>query len=165
MCRRAQTGISLIEVMIVVAIIGILAVAGVPAFIQYLGNAQVRNGAEDVSSAIQRMRLLAVETNQRLNIDIRPTAVSAATRAGTSVAQRDLPALSRVQLTGVPLSLEVDGRGSFSADASLDIQPQAGQCRASGGDVLCLRVRVLAGGAVQVCDPSLPKENPRSCAA
>jgi len=41
--------------------------------------------------------------------------------------------------------------------------PSAGSCRAAGGDLRCLEVRVSAAGQVKMCDPALPASDPEGC--
>lgn len=77
--------------------------------------------------------------------------VAVAGLAGTSAA-------SLVRFNG--LGQLVSPASGFSVQLSL---PAAGSCRAAGGDLRCLQVRISASGQVQMCDPALPLDDPEAC--
>ena len=56
-----------------------------------------------------------------------------------------------------------NGTGRVSAAGfvdTIDIQnPSAGTCQHSGGDIRCLRIRVLQGGDSRICDPKVVDVN------
>lgn len=61
--KSSQFGVTLIELMIGVVLVGILLSVAVPSFREWTRNAQIRNAAESVTSGIQRARAEAVARN------------------------------------------------------------------------------------------------------
>ncbi len=60
MSRAAQSGISLIEVMVAVAIIGVLMALGMPAYSTWIQNTQIRTAAEAILNGLQTARNEAI---------------------------------------------------------------------------------------------------------
>jgi len=61
MVKRAERGFTLIELMIVVAIIGILAAIAIPAYQDYVAKAKVGSGLADITGGKTAYELLATE--------------------------------------------------------------------------------------------------------
>lgn len=57
-------GVSLVEVVVVVALLGVLLAAVVPGAAEWMRNLKVRNAADSLQSGIQRARLEALRRNQ-----------------------------------------------------------------------------------------------------
>lgn len=70
MLKRVQSGFSLIELMIGLAIVTILLVLGLPAFNTFLQNTQIRNAAETTLAGITLARVEAVRRNATVRFQL-----------------------------------------------------------------------------------------------
>jgi len=66
--KSGQKGFTLVEVVMVVAIIGILAAIAVPSFLSWLPNIRLKAAARDAYSTFQKARLEAIKRNQNVVI-------------------------------------------------------------------------------------------------
>lgn len=73
--QGAQSGFSIAELTVVVAIIGILATLATPLFLTYLQTATVRAAAQDIQAFLNQGRQLAIKTNQNVCVHITATAM------------------------------------------------------------------------------------------
>lgn len=62
----ASAGFSLIELVVTLAIFGILIAAGVPSFTQWVADTQIRNATESLQSGLQRARVEALRRNRNV---------------------------------------------------------------------------------------------------
>ena len=66
---KSQTGVTLLELMVVIAIVGILAAFATPISLQWRANRYLSNGAREIHAAIQYARLQAVKQNANVVIN------------------------------------------------------------------------------------------------
>jgi prepilin-type N-terminal cleavage/methylation domain-containing protein len=83
-CRiaRRQSGFTLIEVMLVLAIMGILAVLATPMFLSYYQGARLRVAAEEVATFLNHGRQLAIKENALAGVCVQITATAMHYRIG-----------------------------------------------------------------------------------
>lgn len=63
-----QSGFTLIEILIVVALVGIMSVVGLPLFGQMVGNLELGEAARQVERELQSARITAVSANQPMRV-------------------------------------------------------------------------------------------------
>jgi prepilin-type N-terminal cleavage/methylation domain-containing protein len=68
--RIHHHGFSLAELLVVIGITGILAVAVLPAFVNVLQTQQVRGAAQELVNLLNQARQLAIATNSRYRVEI-----------------------------------------------------------------------------------------------
>ncbi len=167
-----QGGITLIEIVIAMAVAGMLMMAGLPALGGMLANIRLRGAAEEVAGGLQLARAEAMKRNQ--NVTFR---VDANDGAGWSVVQDSDQSVitSKPASTGGTVQLEgdLDTSARFSnlglrtapvgGDLTFSItNPDAGACQPAGS-IRCLNVVVRVGGQTRLCDPVRPAGDPQSC--
>lgn len=168
--RAKSAGFTLPEIMIAVAILGILTTLAVPNFRQLLRNYEVRGAAEAIVSGLQRARGEAVSRNATVQFALGSgTSWSVSIVGGATIDSRsssDSPnatmtavasdlATAATMLTFNNIGLIVDNTGNAPKLARVTVT-------ASGASET-LRVEIGAGGSARVCDPSLPATNARAC--
>lgn len=70
MTMKFQRGISMIEVVVTIAIMGILMAAAMPSVGDWLRNAKVRNTAESIQNGLQLARMEAVRRNRPVSFNL-----------------------------------------------------------------------------------------------
>lgn len=180
-----QRGFSLIELIVGVMIIGILAAAGIPSFMSWIQNSQLRTAAETMTNGLQLARAEAVRRNTSVQFSLSGTAnVDSSWSVGcvTPVADlnadgvADCPAViqarngaegSRNAVVNADTAVIVFtalGRSTSNANNTISItNPTGGLCMAAGGPMRCLNIVVTTGGSVRMCNPALPATNPQGC--
>jgi type IV fimbrial biogenesis protein FimT len=170
MHARSETGMTLIEVLIGFAIVGVLLGLGVPSFSAWLQNMQVRNAAETIFNGLQLARANAVQRNKSVTFTLTgpdsgwsvtidsPSASTGelAMIQSRSAAEGTLNARVGVTPGALPVAISFDGLGKTNLAQQATIQvtnPTGGTCVASGGNMRCLNVTVAVGGQVKMCDP------------
>jgi prepilin-type N-terminal cleavage/methylation domain-containing protein len=68
MCFKKTDGFSAPELLMVVAIIGIMAAVAIPSFISGIPRRQLKSAARDLYGAVQQARILAVKNSQNYNL-------------------------------------------------------------------------------------------------
>lgn len=75
--KRRQDGMSLIEVMVSIAIVGIVMAFVAPSALTWIQNSQLRNGAESVLNGLQTARLEALKRNTSIAFELSDPLTSA----------------------------------------------------------------------------------------
>ena len=71
--RRVSRAFTLIEIMIVVAIIGLMAAVGLPSILKALQKEGMRKAISDVTEACKKTRAKAIWSGQKAVLEIRPS--------------------------------------------------------------------------------------------
>lgn len=71
--RRDKSGFTLMEVMVVIAIIGILAATAIPSFMAWLPNYKLKSAVQDLFSNMQTAKMAAIRANGNYTISFSST--------------------------------------------------------------------------------------------
>ena len=164
---KKQIGFSLVEVMVVVAIIGITASIAMPSYSAWISNTKVRTATESILNGIQKARSEAL---------LRNTAVSFTLGANSSWTVQCVTATTcgvldaRSNEEGGTQEVVINSGGNTSlVFTNLGIRSTTAANPITTVDVSLvgadrpLRVTVGGGGNVRMCDPSTGTNDPRRC--
>lgn len=188
--KSRHQGVSLIELMIGMIIIGILLSIAIPSFSSWIQNARIRTTAESIQNGLQLARAEAVRRNSLVQFS-RGAGTSSNWTVGCTTPIGDLngdgvadcPAVIQSRSaaegsTNVNISATADlvvfnglGRVTPAGTPANDINiPTDGVCAAgaaTAGLNKCLRIMVSPGGQIRMCDRSASTTatppDPRAC--
>ena len=173
---RRQRGISLIEMMMALVILGLLIAAGVPMFTSWIQNTQIRTAGEAIMNGLQTARNEAIRTNRAVHLEfttgtgyqVNPKAdpegspairvrsheegsenavVTFSPADGTVITFTALGRIDTTNHNGSPVVTQIDiDNPSMPAAESRE-----------------LRIVIPPGGAIRMCDPQVPAGDPRAC--
>lgn len=176
--RALNRGFSLIELMIAVAVLGVLLAAGTPAFMNWIQNSQIRVAAESVKNGLQLARAEAVRLNRKVRFQL-----TDATETGWKVNPLDDPDLDP------PIGIRTHSDGSRNVTVAalpagsteITFEP-LGTVSTTGGSVPLaridfsnplitstddrrdLRIIITSSGHAKMCDPKVTaSSDPRKC--
>lgn len=163
--RRFQGGVTLVELIVTITIIGVLAALAFPSFESILANAQIRAAAQALHDGLQLARAEGIRRNERVKFVLGSNSNwTVATDSGTTLQTRPAgegSATVTVTPSGATIAtFNALGRIVGNADASASLT-QLDIAVASGGQPL--RVTITSGGAVRLCDPNASAGDVRAC--
>jgi type IV fimbrial biogenesis protein FimT len=187
--RAVQQGFNLIELMVGIAIIGLVLYFMIPSMGAWMQSSQIRSATESVQGALQLARAEAVQRNTAVELVLTSVAgggnttdwvvrcvTSSATCPGTGQVEtfiqqrlgREGAPNAVVSLNPAMSSIAFSGNGRITplpaGNITLNFAHQrANSCLSDGGDYRCLRLVVTPGGQMRMCDPSVSAPNPRAC--
>jgi type IV fimbrial biogenesis protein FimT len=164
MRTRSAAGMTIIELLIGLVIIGVLLGLGVPSFSAWMQNLQVRNAAETIFNGLQLARANAVQRNKSVSFTMNGPDSSWSVAIVTPSATEPALVQSRSAAEGTPNAviattdptITFDGLGKTNLVGIATIQvtnPTGGTCVDLGGNMRCLNITVSVGGQVKMCDP------------
>jgi type IV fimbrial biogenesis protein FimT len=185
-------GFSLIELIVGMAILGILMSIGIPAFSDWMRNARVRTTAESVLNGLQLARAEAVRRNTTVGFYLVDTTTSACAlstagpnwivsvdspvgqcdvAASDTVAPRIIQSRAGNESGGAATTVAAgqssvlfNGLGRPGGNIAINFTDAAGAaCVAASGPVRCLRAEISIGGQIRMCDPALPAGDAQAC--
>lgn len=179
MRRAAQRAFSLVELMIAVAIIGVVLAYGLPSYGLWIQNVQIRTASESILNGLQTARNEAIRRNVgvqfqldngstgqwRVNLFSDPDNVTSPLRR--RAAEEGTPNVSvGVQPPGADtVTFSALGRVITNNDAS----PSLNQIDIDNTTIPVvtdrrnLRIMIPPGGAIRLCDPKVAAGDPRTC--
>jgi type IV fimbrial biogenesis protein FimT len=178
MKRAAQSGFSMVEILIAIAVLGIVIALGLPAYGTWIQNVQIRTAADAILNGLQTARNEAIRRNTSVqfqlvngtttqwavnlssNPDLNPPLFGRAAEEGSA----------NVTMTPTPadadtVTFSALGRVVTNADASnsLTVVDLNNLRIAAVADRRPLRIVIPTGGAVRMCDPQVAAGDPRAC--
>jgi type IV fimbrial biogenesis protein FimT len=174
--RLRQTGISVIELMVGVAILAIVLATGLPSYSAWIHNTRIRVAAESIVNGLQLARAEALRRNTSVAFELgqddsgwtvsvvataeliqsRPSAQGS---AGVTVA-RTPAAATTVTFNGMGRIAPNPGGSATLTQVSLDVPPSMLPANLSRE----LNVTVSPAGQVRMCDPNASDpQDPRRC--
>ncbi len=173
-----QAGVSLVEILVGLVVMGILLAVAVPNFRAWIQNAQIRTAAEAIQDGLQVALSHAVTLNNPVQFAL--TGADSSWAVGCATATATCPGLiqSHSGVEGAPnaavaaiqANVAFNGLGRIvpTPPAPLTFSvtnPQAGGACVPAGPMRCLNVQVTASGNIRICDPALPgyPTDPQGC--
>lgn len=186
--KYKEIGLTLVELLITIAIIGVLATLAIPSYTAWIQNSRIRTAAESIQTGLQMARAEAVSRNASVQLDFRGTN-SAWTVCVSPVAPGACPdpddatttVQSRAASEGSSSDINIVASdagpyvfNSFGTMTSpipaavtglVSIGVDVSSSVLSAAESRDLRIVIGVGGSSRMCDPALPVAgtDPRKC--
>jgi type IV fimbrial biogenesis protein FimT len=185
---NGQSGVSLIEIAVVIAIIALLLTQAVPLYSVWIRNSQIRTAAESIQNGLQLARAEAIRRNRSVQFALTDAPASGWTVGcvnpvdsgddgieqpgdclATIQSRPSAEASERSTLATTPAAARIVtfdsiGRVRTNADASASLtRIDVTDPDLAAASVRPLRLIIDLGGQIRMCDPALPATDPRAC--
>ncbi len=156
--RQRPRGFTLIETLITLSIFGLLAMAAVPVFHDYLGNSRLREGGNALLSEALFAQAEAVKRNGRVSVTVlanTATILVFDVQNNVELRRRRIP--DGLTAGGADVGVVFGGTGRpvpFGTAVAINLRLDNFTCSA---DIRCPGLRVDGGGGMQLC------KNTQSC--
>ena len=164
-----EQGFTLVELLISVAVVGVLTLLALPSFNQWIANTKIRSTTESVLAGFQLARAEAVRLNRgvrmTLNADTSWTVaeVLSGTVIQTRPANEGTDSNTTMTVTpGTATTVDFNGLGrvtNLTPITQVDLDSTA----IPAASTKELRITINTGGTARACDPSHPASDPRGC--
>jgi len=178
MRRAAQAGMSLVEILVAIAIVGILLAMAMPSYTTWIQNTQIRTAADAILNGLQTAKNEAIRRNAAMQFKLVTGTNSQWAVNPKSNPDLDPPEFGRAAQEGSSNAVIVVTPGgadavTFSAlgrvVSNADASPSMTMVEVDNpvitvdADRRKLRIVIPPGGAIRMCDPKVAAGDPRSC--
>jgi len=127
---RKNSGFTITELMVTIAVVAILASLAIPNFIAWLPNYRLRSGAEEIQSTLQFARITAIKRNATATVafDIANETYRASV-GGQAIRGGRMPAGIDINSAFGGTSVQFDSRGVASAAGTAVVRNNLGRSR------------------------------------
>ena len=166
-----QSGLTIIEMMIGIAIVAVIMVQAVPSMNGYFRDSAIRRVADEMRMGVQLAKSEAIRRNDVVQFVPAATgwSVQAVPAGGGNIVINSRTAQgseAQVNAAASAANVSFNGRGRANMVGMFTVNitnPTAGGCQDAGGIVRCLSLTVSRSGQIRLCDPVLAAADPRSC--
>lgn len=182
-----KNGFTLIELIVVVAILGVIMAIGIPGMIQYIRNAKVQALAVELKESIEQAKIEAIKRNSNSTITIYGSSGNNTgkntiiTVDNTEVGSRTVKQAEKVlkiyksvingqqisntlQTNQESTSITFSSNGRITGTATNILITGEQGSDGCGPENVCFRLELTTGGNIRMCNPNLNKaENPQGC--
>jgi len=164
-----EQGFTLVELLISVAVVGVLTLLALPSFNQWIANTKIRSTTESVLAGFQLARAEAVRLNRgvRMTLNADTSWTVAEVLSGnviqTRPANEGTDSNTTMTVTpGTATTVDFNGLGrvtNLTPITQVDLDSTA----IPAASTKELRITINTGGTARACDPSHPASDPRGC--